>query len=95
MSIVYEAGGIITYSNGLTFQWGSSYGSTTVNFPQPFAGYPVVYTTNNAVSDTSCNSTTYVTGITPTYFTTYKIRGNSGNQVQDGGQFSWFALGYR
>ena len=95
VSIIYEAGGIITYSNALTFQWGSAYGSTTVNFPQPFSGYPIVYTTNNSVSDTSCNATTYVTGITPTYFTTYKIRGNSGNQVQDGGQFSWFALGYR
>ena len=70
----YENGGILRLSNNFTFQWGTAYGSTTVSFPQAFSGTPLVYTTNNNVSDSSCNATTYVTGLTTSYFTTYKIK---------------------
>lgn len=94
ISLTDERAGVRETSDGFCLQWGSSAGSTTVTFPKPFSGTPKVYTTNKSVVDSSCNATTYVTSVSSTSFSTYKIRGNSGNQVVDGGTFEWLAIGH-
>ena len=82
------------WSDGYIEQGGRSSGSVTTSFVKPFSNTPNVIAGIGTITDSSCNSTVYVNTVSTVSFSTYKIRGNSGNQVTDNGLFYWIAMGY-
>jgi hypothetical protein len=84
--------------SGIIIQWGIGTGgdsTTFTSFPIQFPNACLnVTATPSTILDGTCNSTVYITAKNISGFTNYKIRGNSGNQVQDGGKFFWMAIGY-